>query len=57
MGRRIEVRIAISSENKGHVADTFAVRHRLRIKRDMDGCRVIMVLKKNDPARTSIFSE
>ena len=48
--RRIEVQIAICSENKGHVADAFAVRHSLRIKRNMHGRRIVMVLKKeNDP--------
>jgi hypothetical protein len=56
MRRRIEERIAIRSENEGHVADTFAVRYGLCIQRDVDGCRVIMVLKKLIPSGRQNFS-
>ena len=42
--RGIEVEGAICPEDKGHVTDAFAVRNCLGIQRDMDGCRVIMVL-------------
>ena len=34
----------IGAEDEGHVADAFAVRHGLRVQRDMDGRRVVMVL-------------
>jgi hypothetical protein len=35
---------AIGAEDKGHVTDAFAVRNCLGVQRDMDGCRVVMVL-------------
>lgn len=38
------MKIAIRSENKGHVADAFAMRHGLRVQSDMDGRRVIVML-------------
>jgi hypothetical protein len=42
--RGIEVEGAVGSEDKGHVTDPFAVRNCLGVQRDMDGCRVVMVL-------------
>ena len=42
--RGIEMEGAIGAEDKGHVTDAFAVRNRLRVQRDMNGCRVVMVL-------------
>ncbi|KAH9988824.1 hypothetical protein BJV74DRAFT_462698 [Russula compacta] len=40
----IEVRGTVGAEDERHVTDTLAVRHRLRIQRDMDNRRVIVVL-------------
>lgn len=40
----IEVEGAIGAKDKGHVTDAFAVRNCLGVQRDMDGCRVVMVL-------------
>ena len=42
--REIEVESAIGAEDKGHVTDAFAVRNCLGVQRDMDGCRLVMVL-------------
>jgi hypothetical protein len=39
------VRGAVGAEDKGHVPDAFAVRHGLRVQRDVYACLVIVVLR------------
>jgi hypothetical protein len=40
------MRGTIGAEDEGHVADAFAMRHCLRVQRDMDNRFIVMVLQK-----------
>jgi hypothetical protein len=39
------MRGAVGAEHEGHVPDAFAVRHDLRIQRDVYACLIIVVLR------------
>jgi hypothetical protein len=53
--RGIEVEGAIGAEDKGHVTDAFAVRNFLGVQRDMDGCRVVMMLSFTRNVSTNFY--
>jgi hypothetical protein len=48
---------AIGAEDKGHVTDAFAVGNCLGVQRDMNGCRLVMVLSFTRNVSTNFYSE
>jgi hypothetical protein len=46
---------AIGAEDKGHVTDAFAVWNGLGVDRDVDGCRVVMLLLFSRNVSTVFF--
>lgn len=55
--RGIEVEDAIGAEDKGHVTNAFAVRNCMGVQRDMNGCRLVMVLSFTRNVSTIFYSE